>query len=101
MTAGGGGGDPNFVLDISSSWVERSLHVEFQLPRMLFHYYSGWAAGRLEESKLMLTQPSLAGSGAELGKIENNGIKSGNFVCPAAHLLSHLSGDSKLMFCER
>ena len=30
----------------------------------------GRAGGRLEESKLMLTQPSLAGSGAELGKMD-------------------------------
>ena len=29
----------------------------------------GWAGGRLEESKLRLTHPSLAGSGAELGNI--------------------------------
>jgi hypothetical protein len=31
---GGGEGDPNFFLDISSSWVEISLHTEFQLPSM-------------------------------------------------------------------
>ena len=30
----------------------------------------GWAAGRLEESALSLTQPRLAGTGAELGNIE-------------------------------
>ena len=29
-----GVGDPNFFLDISSSWVEISLHTEFQLPSM-------------------------------------------------------------------
>ena len=57
----GGSGDPNFILDVSSSWVERSLHAKFQLPRklppisLLF-----WAAGLLEESKLRIT-------GAELG----------------------------------
>ena len=27
----GGGGNPNFFLHISSSWVERNLHTEFQL----------------------------------------------------------------------
>ena len=31
----------------------------------------GWADGRLEESKIRLTQPSLDGTGAELG---NTGI---------------------------
>ena len=31
---GGGSGDPNFFLDIYSSWVERSLHAKFQLPRL-------------------------------------------------------------------
>ena len=31
---GGVSGDPNFFLDISSSWVERSLHAKFQLPRL-------------------------------------------------------------------
>ena len=31
---GGGAGDPNFFLDISSSWVEISLHTKFQLPRL-------------------------------------------------------------------
>ena len=30
----GGSGDPNFFLDISSSWVEISLHAKFQLPSM-------------------------------------------------------------------
>ena len=30
----GGSGDPNFFLDISSSWVEINLHTEFQLPSM-------------------------------------------------------------------
>ena len=34
LTLWGGAGDPNFVLDISSSWVERSLHAKFQLPRL-------------------------------------------------------------------
>ena len=29
-----GKNDPNFCLDISSSWVEISLHAEFQLPSM-------------------------------------------------------------------
>ena len=32
----------------------------------------GWADGRLEESKIRLTQPSLAGTGAELGNINVN-----------------------------
>ena len=27
-------GDPKFVVHISSSWVEISLHIEFQLPRL-------------------------------------------------------------------
>ena len=31
---GGGSGDHNFFLDISSSWVEISLHPKFQLPIM-------------------------------------------------------------------
>ena len=31
---GGGSGDPNFFLDISSSWIERSLHAKFQLSRL-------------------------------------------------------------------
>ena len=30
----GGSGDPDFFLDISSSWVEINLHTEFQLPSM-------------------------------------------------------------------
>ena len=34
MGGEGGLGDPNFFLDISSSWVEISLHTEFQLPSM-------------------------------------------------------------------
>ena len=34
ILGGGGSGDPNFFLDISSSWVEISLHTEFQLPRL-------------------------------------------------------------------
>ena len=34
ILGGGGSGDPNFFLDISSSWVERSLHAKFQLPRL-------------------------------------------------------------------
>ena len=29
-----GSGDPHFFLDISSSWVEISLHDNFQLPSM-------------------------------------------------------------------
>jgi hypothetical protein len=29
----------------------------------------GWAAGRLKESKIRLTQPSLGGTGAELGNM--------------------------------
>ena len=29
-----------------SGWVERSLHVEFQLLRKLLWYYSGWVVGR-------------------------------------------------------
>ena len=78
-----GGGDPNLFLDISSRWVERSLHAEFQLPRklppaisLLFRTGGGRAAGGqraggwLEELKLRLTQPSLAGSGAELGNYQ-------------------------------
>ena len=32
-----------------------------------FHYYSGWPARRLEELKIGLTQPSLAGTWTELG----------------------------------
>ena len=36
MTAGGGGEvTPFYFFDICSSWVERSLHVEFQLLRKL------------------------------------------------------------------
>ena len=34
MRGGEGSGDPNFFLDISSSWVEISLHAKFQLPSM-------------------------------------------------------------------
>ena len=38
MTARGGEGaqimSPNYFLDISSSWVERSFHAKFQLPRL-------------------------------------------------------------------
>ena len=41
LWGGDGVGDPNFVLDISSSWVERSLHVEFQLLRKLLWYSPG------------------------------------------------------------
>ena len=33
----------------------------------LFHYYSGWPAGLLCKMKIRLTQPSLAGTWAELG----------------------------------
>ena len=37
---------------------------------------AGWPAGRLEELKVRLTQPSLAGTGAELGniKFQNRGL---------------------------
>jgi hypothetical protein len=31
---GGGLDDPNLFLDISSSWVKRSFHAKFQLPRL-------------------------------------------------------------------
>ena len=64
MTGGG--------FDIPASWVEISFHAKFKLPRklppaisLLFRTGGG---RRLEELKLRLTQPSLAGSGAELGK---------------------------------
>ena len=30
----GGSGDPNFFLNISSSWVKRSFHAEFELSRL-------------------------------------------------------------------
>ena len=30
----GASGNPYLFLDISSSWVERSLHAKFQLPRL-------------------------------------------------------------------
>jgi hypothetical protein len=66
----------SFVVDISSSWVKRSLYAELQLPMKFFSLLvrsGGWpagrAGGRLEESKIRLTQPSLAGTGAELGNI--------------------------------
>ena len=36
----------------------------------LFTYYSGWAGRWLEKSRLRLTQPSLAVTGAELGNYE-------------------------------
>ena len=50
--------DPNFFLDISSSWLERSLHAEFQLPRKLFHYYSGRVGGgqRLSLATVMFSK---------------------------------------------
>ena len=31
---GGGAGDPNYFVHISFSWVEITLHTEFQLPRL-------------------------------------------------------------------
>ena len=58
--------------------VDRSLHEKFQLarklpPAILLLFRTGGAqsggGGRLDELKLMLNQPSLSGSGSELGNI--------------------------------
>ena len=65
----GGEVTPFFFVDICSSWVERSLHVEFQLLRKLIWYWPGVVGPMLDISKLRLTHPSLAGSGSELGNI--------------------------------
>ena len=35
LGSGGGGGNPDFFLHISFSWVEIRLHTEFQLPMLL------------------------------------------------------------------
>ena len=52
--------------------VTKSSFSDFQL----FHYYSGWRpgspAGWLEELKIRLTQPSLVGTGPELGNISRD-----------------------------
>jgi hypothetical protein len=50
---------------LHSCMVTLSSFANFQL----FHYYSGRAAGLLCKMKIRLTQPSLAGTWAELGKI--------------------------------
>jgi hypothetical protein len=72
MTAGGGGaGDPNFFLIFLLVGLKEACMLNFSF---LGSYFTtipgGWAGGRLEESKLMLTQPSLAGSWPELGNRE-------------------------------
>ena len=49
----------------------------------LFHYYSGRAGGRLCKMKIRLTQPSLAGTWAELGNRKwNNGKFVNSLILP-------------------
>jgi hypothetical protein len=74
MTARGGGGLPNFLLLIFVlvGWKKADMS-NFSFLGNFSGTSPGQAAGRmLDFSKLRLTQPSLAGSGAELGHTQNH-----------------------------
>ena len=59
---GGRLGAPNFFLDISSSWVEISLHAEFQLPSMP-------GSGEDNNTNSVELEASLATAEAEVGAV--------------------------------
>ena len=60
-----------FFLDISSSWVERSLHAEFQLPRLPRSGSSmvGDKQNKKQDNNLVELEASLAPAEAEVGAV--------------------------------
>ena len=59
---------PNVVLDISSSWVERSLHAKFQLPR-LPRSGSSMVGDKNKTTNSVELEATLAPAEAEVGAV--------------------------------